>query len=125
DELRAARHAETISRKTGLVLDAYFSGTKLKWLLDHVPGARTRAERGELAFGTIDTWLIWKLSGGAAHVTDPSNASRTLLFDIHRGDWDDELLSILGVPRAVLPQVAASSEIVAQAEIDGVRIPVA
>src|SRR5213075_2331951 len=86
DALRAAGHEATFSRKTGLVLDAYFSGTKLKWLLDHVPHARSRAQRGELAFGTVDSWLIWNLSGGT-HVTDPSNASRTLLFDIHRGEW--------------------------------------
>ena len=85
DQLRAAGHAERFAAKTGLVLDAYFSGTKLRWLLDNVPGARERAQRGELAFGTIDSWLIWNLSGGAAHVTDPSNASRTLMFNIHTG----------------------------------------
>ena len=103
DALRAAGHAGMIARKTGLVLDAYFSGTKLKWLLDHVAGARDRAVRGELAFGTIDAWLVWSLTRGAAHVTDPSNASRTLLFDIHRGDWDDELLALFDIPRPVLP----------------------
>ena len=93
-----------IARRTGLVLDAYFSGTKLRWLLDHVPGARGARGRGELAFGTIDSWLVWNLTGGREHVTDPSNASRTLLFDIHRGDWDDELLALFDVPRAVLPR---------------------
>jgi glycerol kinase len=103
DALRAAGHAATFAAKTGLVLDAYFSGTKLKWLLDHVPGARERANRGELAFGTIDSWLVWNLTRGAAHVTDASNASRTLLFDIHTGDWDDALLALLDIPRAVLP----------------------
>ena len=125
DALRAAGHEATFARKTGLVLDAYFSGTKLKWLLDHVPGARERAARGELAFGTVDSWLIWNLSGGAVHATDASNASRTLLFDIHRGQWDDELLSLLDVPREVLPKVVASSGTCAEATIGGVRLPVA
>src|SRR5213596_2200307 len=101
DALRCAGHEATFARKTGLVLDAYFSGTKLKWLLDHVAHARSRAERGELAFGTVDSWLIWNLSGGTTHVTDPSNASRTLLFDIQRGEWEDEFLGLLDVPRAV------------------------
>ena len=125
DELRDRGLAQLFARKTGLVLDAYFSGTKLKWLLDHVDGARARAGRGELAFGTIDSWLVWQLSHGAAHVTDASNASRTLLYDIHTGDWDDELLAILDVPREVLPRVVASSGIVATAEIGGVEIPIA
>jgi glycerol kinase len=125
DELRAAGHEALFARKTGLVLDAYFSGTKLKWLLDNVPGARERATRGELAFGTIDCWLIWHLTGGAVHVTDASNASRTLLFDIHRGDWDDELLALLDVPRAVLPTVVASSGVCADAAIAGARVPIA
>ncbi|TAG04987.1 MAG: glycerol kinase [Betaproteobacteria bacterium] len=109
DELKAAGKAPFIQQKTGLVLDAYFSGTKLKWLLDNVPGARQRAEAGELAFGTIDSWLIWKLTQGKVHATDPSNASRTLLFNIHDNDWDDELLSLFSIPRAVLPQVRPSS----------------
>jgi glycerol kinase len=100
---------ETIRGKTGLVIDPYFSGTKIAWLLDHVPGARGRAERGELAFGTVDTWLTWHLTGNRTHVTDPSNASRTLLFDIHKGDWDEELLRLLGVPRAILPDVHPSA----------------
>lgn len=98
-------------RRTGLVLDPYFSGTKLVWLLDHVPGARARARRGELAFGTVDTWLLWKLTGGTVHATDVSNASRTLLLNLRTGEWDDELLRILRIPRAVLPAVRASSEV--------------
>ena len=109
DELRAAGHAALFAERTGLVLDAYFSGTKLKWLLDHIAGARSRAKRGELAFGTVDSWLAWQLSGGKAHVTDPSNASRTLLFDIHRRCWDDELLALLDIPPSVLPHVVDSS----------------
>ena len=125
DALRAAGHAPTFAAKTGLVLDAYFSGTKLKWLLDHVPGARARAEAGELAFGTIDSWLVWNLTRGAVHATDPSNASRTLLFDIHRGDWDDELLALLDVPRAVLPQVVPSSGVLGYANLEGTDVPIA
>jgi glycerol kinase len=125
DALRAAGHASTFMAKTGLVLDAYFSGTKLKWLLDHVPGARARAEAGELAFGTIDTWLVWNLTRGAVHATDASNASRTLLYDIHRGAWDDELCALLDVPRAVLPNVVPSSGIVGHAGIEGVDVPIA
>ena len=119
DALRHAGHEALFARKTGLVLDAYFSGTKLAWILDNVAGARERAERGELAFGTVDTWLAWNLTSGAAHVTDASNASRTLLFDIHAGDWDDELLAILGVPRAMLPRVVASSARVADSSCEG------
>ena len=125
DALRAAGHAPLIARKTGLVIDAYFSGTKLKWLLDNVPGARSRAAKGELAFGTIDSWLVWNLTRGAVHVTDPSNASRTLLFDIRAGAWDDELLALLDIPRAVLPKVVPSSGICATASIDGVDVPIA
>ena len=107
-----ARGYETMMRdKTGLVIDAYFSGTKLKWILDNAPGARTAARRGELAFGTIDTWLAWQLTGGAVHATDVSNASRTLLFNIHRNAWDDELLELLDIPREVLPTVHASSHL--------------
>jgi len=112
DRLRAQGHAALIQRKTGLVLDAYFSGTKLQWLLDNVPGVRARATRGELAFGTVDSWLIWNLTGGRRHVTDPSNASRTLLFNIHRLQWDAELLRLFDIPRAVLPQLVPSSGIV-------------
>ena len=103
--------AETIAEKTGLVIDAYFSGTKLKWLLDNVPGARERAERGELLFGTVETWLIWRLTGGAAHVTDYSNASRTMLFNIHTLTWDEELCRLLGIPRCLLPRPVSNSEI--------------
>jgi glycerol kinase len=125
DELRTSGKAMLIAEKTGLVIDAYFSGTKLKWLLDNVPGARERALRGELAFGTIDSWLIFQLTGGAAHVTDASNASRTLLFDIRRGEWDDELLGLLDVPRSVLPQVVASSGVCAETLLDGVSVPIA
>jgi len=95
DELKKQGHGESIARKTGLVIDAYFSGSKLQWLLDNIPGARHRAEHGELAFGTIDTWLLWKLTGGALHLTDPSNASRTMLFNLHTGNWDEELLRLL------------------------------
>ena len=119
DALRQQGHEATFARKTGLVLDAYFSGTKLAWLLENVPGARARAERGELAFGTVDTWLAWQLSGGACHATDPSNASRTLLFDIHARRWDEELLQILGIPREVLPQVVPSSGTLATTACDG------
>jgi glycerol kinase len=100
---------EYISRKTGLVIDPYFSGTKIAWILDNVPGARGRAERGELAFGTVDTWLIWQLTGNRTHVTDASNASRTMLFDIQTGEWDPELLRLLRVPRAILPEVHPSA----------------
>jgi glycerol kinase len=117
--LRQAGLEPLFTAKTGLLLDAYFSGTKLAWLLDNVPDARRRAERGELAFGTIDSWLLWQLSGGAVHATDASNASRTLLFNIHTLDWDDELLAALGIPRAVLPRVAASSGEVARSRCDG------
>ena len=109
DALRQAGHEPLFAERTGLLLDAYFSGTKLAWLLDNVPGARERARRGELAFGTIDSWLAWRLSGGSAHVTDVSNASRTLLFDINRLAWDDDLLALLDIPRAVLPEVVDSS----------------
>ncbi|TMG80792.1 MAG: glycerol kinase, partial [Betaproteobacteria bacterium] len=125
DDLRKAGHAELFARKTGLVLDAYFSGTKLKWLLDHVPAARKRAMRGELAFGTVDSWLVWNLTGGAEHITDASNASRTLLFDIHRGDWDDKLLALLDVPRLVLPTVVSSSGVCGEWKDGSSRVPIA
>ena len=125
DEITAAGQAELFRQRTGLVVDAYFSGTKLKWLLDQIPDARARAERGELAFGTIDCWLTWKLSGGQAHVTDPSNASRTLLFDIHRCCWDEELLALLDIPPALLPRIVDSSGEIATiaAEWLGAEIP--
>ena len=125
DALRAAGHEATFTAKTGLVLDPYFSGTKLKWLLDHLPGARERAARGELAFGTVDTWLVWKLTNGAMHVTDASNASRTLLYDIHAGAWDDELLQLLEIPREVLPRIVPSSGVVATTSLGGVTVPIA
>ncbi|KMJ58028.1 glycerol kinase [Bacillus sp. LL01] len=114
EELKAAGHEQKIREKTGLLVDAYFSGTKVKWLLDHVEGAREKAEKGDLLFGTIDTWLIWKLSGGKAHVTDYSNASRTLLYNIHELKWDEELLNIFEVPACMLPEVKASSELYAK-----------
>jgi glycerol kinase len=112
DQLKADRGTATlISEKTGLIIDAYFSASKLKWILDNVPGARKKAENGELAFGTVDSWLVWKLTGGQVHVTDVSNASRTMLLNIHSGDWDDELLNIFSIPRSLLPQVKSSSKI--------------
>jgi len=125
DELRRAGHADLIQRKTGLVSDAYFSGSKLRWILDHVPGARERARGGELAFGTIDTWLLWNLAGGALHVTDPSNASRTMLYNLEMGAWDDELLRLLDVPREVLPRVRSSSEVYGETEKELLGAPVA
>ena len=127
DRLRAQGKAALFQRKTGLVLDAYFSGTKLAWLLDHVPGARRRAERGELAFGTVDSWLIWQLTGGRVHATDPSNASRTLLFNLHTQAWDPSLLKLFNVPASVLPKVLPSSGVLAQtdAHLLGVPLPIA
>ena len=115
DALHRNGQADMIQARAGLVLDAYFAGTKLAWLLDHVPGARARAERGELAFGTVDSWLIWHLTDGKVHCTDPSNASRTLLFDIHTLDWSPELLDCLNIPAAVLPRITPSSGIAAHA----------
>lgn len=114
EALQASGYDELFRKKTGLLIDAYFSGTKVKWILDHVEGAREKAEKGELLFGTIDTWLIWKLSGGKAHVTDYTNASRTLMYNIHEQCWDDELLEILGVPKVMLPEVRPSSEVYAK-----------
>src|ERR1700741_2331104 len=108
-KLKADGHEGAISAKTGLIIDPYFSGTKVAWILDHVPGARARAERGELMFGTVDCYLLWRLTGGKVHATDATNASRTLLFNIHTGQWDDELLKILRVPRSMLPEVKDSS----------------
>jgi glycerol kinase len=127
DDLKAQGLAETFQKKTGLVLDAYFSGSKVRWLLDNVPGARKQAEAGELAFGTVDTWLVYKLTGGRVHVTDVSNASRTLMFNIHTLQWDDELLELLQVPRAMLPEVRSSSELYGESErgILGGHIPIA
>lgn len=111
DELKAANLSDLIKQKTGLVIDAYFSASKLKWILDNVPGARQKAENGELAFGTIDSWLVWKLTNGEVHATDVSNASRTMLLNIHTAEWDDELLKIFSVPKSILPEVKASSKI--------------
>src|SRR4051812_17574973 len=106
--LKAEGHEPAITAKTGLIIDPYFSGTKVAWILDHVPGARERAMRGELLFGTVDCYLLWRLTGGLVHATDATNASRTLMFDIHKGAWDDELLKILRVPRSMLPEVKDS-----------------
>ena len=127
DRMRAEGHAPIFQQRTGLVLDAYFSGTKVRWLLDNVPGARDLAARGKLAFGTVDSWLIWKLTDGRVHATDPSNASRTLLFNIERGEWDDELLAALDVPRELLPHVAPSSAMIGEtdASLFGRAIPIA
>jgi glycerol kinase len=111
DSLKAEGHAESIQQKTGLIIDAYFSATKLKWILDNIEGARSKAENGDLLFGTIDSWLVWKLTNGLVHVTDVSNASRTMLFNIHTLSWDTELLQLFNIPDAVLPQVKSSSEI--------------
>ncbi|KQZ77932.1 glycerol kinase [Rhodanobacter sp. Root561] len=111
EQLEADGYASLVREKTGLLIDAYFSGSKIRWILDHVAGARARAERGDLLFGTIDSWLIWNLSGGVLHVTDISNAARTLLFDIQTGRWDDELLRMLDIPRSMLPQVRSCSEV--------------
>lgn len=128
DELKAQGLSETFRQKTGLVLDAYFSGTKVKWILDHVEGAREKAEAGELLFGTIDTWLVWKLTGGRVHVTDYSNASRTLMYNIRELKWDDELLKILTIPKCMLPEVRPSSEIYGvslPSVLQGAEIPIA
>ena len=111
DELKAQGLGETIAEKTGLLIDAYFSASKIRWLLDNVPGARERAERGELCFGTVDSWLIWQLSGGAVHVTDYSNASRTMLFNIHTLRWDEELCELFGIPMSILPRPVGNSEV--------------
>jgi glycerol kinase len=127
DDLKTKGYNDLFRDKTGLLIDAYFSGTKVKWILDHVAGAREKAEQGKLLFGTIDSWLIWKLSGGKAHVTDYSNASRTLMFNIHELKWDEELLEILTVPKVMLPEVRSSSEIYAQTNDDqffGKKVPI-
>ncbi|GJM33232.1 MAG: glycerol kinase 2 [Saprospiraceae bacterium] len=127
DALKANGHEAYVRETTGLVVDAYFSGTKVKWLLDQVEGAREKAEKGELLFGTIDSWLVWKLTGGATHITDYSNASRTLMFNIHELQWDEKMLKLLNVPEAILPKVKASSEIYGHtlSELFGGEIPVA
>ncbi len=125
DRLKAAKLDRLIRRKTGLVVDAYFSGTKLQWLLRQIQGARQRARAGELAFGTVDSWLVWNLTGGRKHVTDVSNASRTMLLDLKTGDWDDELLDVFGVPRSVLPEVRSSSEVYGETSLFGEPIAIA
>jgi glycerol kinase len=111
DQLREQGYGALIQQKTGLVIDAYFSGSKIRWLLDNVAGARARAGKGELAFGTVDSWLIWNLTGGARHVTDVTNASRSMLFNLHTLEWDGELLALLGIPESLLPEVVSSSEV--------------
>lgn len=111
DKLKAEGMTEKIREKTGLIIDAYFSGTKIKWILDNVPGARERADKGKLRFGTVDSWLVWRLTRGEVHVTDVTNASRTMLFNIHTLDWDDELLNFFGIPRSMMPEVKSSSEV--------------
>ena len=127
DQLKAKGYTDYIRNTTGLVVDPYFSGTKVKWILDNVEGAREQAEKGELLFGTVDTWLIWKLTQGRVHVTDYTNASRTMMFNIHSKQWDDKMLEILDIPRSMLPEVKNSSEIYGQTNIGGkggVRIPI-
>jgi glycerol kinase len=126
ERLKAGGAGPLVQQKTGLLIDAYFSASKIKWLLDHVPGARERANAGRLAFGTVDSWLIWKLTDGKRHVTDVSNASRTMLFDIHRMTWDDELLRLFDVPRAMMPEIAGSSEVYGDAVAPGLQdVPIA
>ncbi|MGL5310137.1 MAG: glycerol kinase GlpK, partial [Plesiomonas shigelloides] len=128
EDLKAQGLEEYIRHNTGLVVDPYFSGTKVKWILDHVEGARERAKRGELLFGTVDTWLVWKMTQGRVHVTDYTNASRTMLFNIHTLDWDSKMLEVLDIPREMLPQVRPSSEVYGQTNIGGkggTRIPIA
>ena len=127
DSLKEKGLTDSFRQKTGLVIDAYFSGTKVKWLLDHVEGARERAERGELLFGTVETWLIWKLTKGAAHVTDYSNASRTMLFNINTLEWDKDILAELGIPESMLPEAKPSSCIYGYADPSyfGAAIPIA
>ena len=127
DELKARGLTESFRKKTGLVIDAYFSGTKLRWILENVPGARQRAEKGELLFGTVETWLIWKLTGGKAHVTDYSNASRTMLFNINTLQWDEDILRELNIPKCMLPEVRPSSWVYGEAlpQFFGAAIPIA
>jgi glycerol kinase len=127
DQLRRDGHEPTIQSKTGLVIDSYFSGSKIRWMLDQIPGARQRAERGELAFGTVDSWLLWKLTRGDLHVTDVTNASRTMLYNLRTGQWDDELLNLLQIPRSMLPEVRSSSEVYGESsrELLGGLIPIA
>ena len=127
DELKEKGYTEMFRKKTGLIIDAYFAGTKIKWILDHVEGAREKAKKGELLFGTVETWLIWKLTKGAVHVTDYSNASRTLLFNINTLEWDKEILDIMGIPEAMLPKALPSSCVYGHADSSflGGAIPIA
>lgn len=125
DSLKAQGLTEKIRSKTGLIIDAYFSGTKVRWILENVPGARERAERGELRFGTVDSWLVWNLTGGEVHVTDVTNASRTMLFNIHTMEWDKEMLDLLGIPASMMPEVRSCSEIYGYTTIAGQKVPVA
>ncbi len=125
DQLKAEGWEDYIRSATGLVIDAYFSATKISWILDHVPGARARAEKGELLFGTVDSWLVWKLTGGAVHVTDYTNASRTMLYNIRELQWDDKLLERFQIPKCMLPEVRNSSEIYGYVQSEGVQVPVA
>ena len=125
DQLKRDGHEAMIQQRTGLLIDAYFSGSKVAWILDNVEGARALAEVGKLAFGTVDSWLIWNLTGGAVHVTDPSNASRTMLFNIHTGVWDAELLKLFRIPESMLPVVKQSSEVYGRASMAGVEVPIA
>jgi glycerol kinase len=125
--LKEKGHSEMVQSKTGLIIDAYFSGTKIKWILDHVEGARERAEKGELCFGTVDSWLVWKMTSGKTHITDITNASRTMIFNIHEKQWDKELLELLDIPEAILPEVKSSSEVYGQTSGDllSAKIPIA
>ena len=127
DNLREHGHVDTFRDKTGLILDAYFSGTKIKWILDNVDGARERAEKGDLCFGTVDSWLVWRMTRGQQHITDATNASRTLIYNIHTGEWDDELLDILDIPRSMLPEVRSCSEVygMTAGDIFAAEIPIA
>ncbi len=124
EQLEKEGCVDQILEATGLRLDAYFSGTKIRWILDHVEGARARAERGELLFGTVDTWLLWKLTGGRVHVTDRTNASRTMLYNLEKDDWDDDLLRLLRVPRTMLPEICSSSEVYGEIDLFGKSVPV-
>lgn len=127
NQLKEEGHAEMVNDKTGLIIDAYFSGTKIKWILDNIEGARDKAEKGEVCFGTVDSWLIWKLSGGKQHITDITNASRTMLFNIHEKQWDQELLDLLDIPAAILPEVKSGSEVycTTSGDILSAQIPIA
>lgn len=124
EELKERGMADTIREKTGLIIDAYFSATKIRWILDNVPGAQKKASKGELRFGTVDSWLVWKLTGGKVHITDVTNASRTMLFNIHTLQWDRDLLEILDIPQSMLPQVCSCSEIYGYTSINGVEVPI-